>query len=498
LRELIVVEKVNEAYVKLICSDSIAGDISDYFTFFAPNYQFSPMFKKRVWDGKIRLYNKKTSYLYFGLLKYLATFAEERNIKLVVKDLDSFVNEFDIKEAKEYADTLQLCSGGKRIEPRDYQLKAFSKAIRNKKILLLSPTASGKSLIIYLITRYLIDSECNRGLLIVPTVSLVEQMYGDFKDYSTLNDWNVEKNCQKIYSGHEKEIQKNMTISTWQSLYDLPKEFFSQFDFIIGDEAHTFKANSLAKIMTNLINTKYRIGTTGTIDDVNVHKLSLEGFFGPVSKIVTTKELIDKGQLAKFTIDCIVLKYPKYICEAVKSMQYQKEIDFIVTNEKRNEFITNLALNLNGNTLILFQYVDKHGKVLKEILNNKVEEGRKVFFISGEVDVKEREEVRRITENETNAIIVASYGTFSTGVSIRNLHNVIFASPSKSKIRNLQSIGRGLRLGDNKEEATLYDIVDDLRVDDEKINYAMLHYAERMKIYHSEKFKVLTHKIGLT
>jgi type I site-specific restriction endonuclease len=193
----------------------------------------------------------------------------------------------------------------------------------------------------------------------------------------------------------------------------------------------------------------------------------------------------------------LILKYPTEICTQVKGYDYQKEIDFIVTNPIRNNYVANLALSLEGNTLILFQFVEKHGRILHSIVESKAKDGRKIFFIAGETDVEVRDSVRHITEKENNAIIVASYGTFSTGVSIRNLHNIIFASPSKSKIRNLQSIGRGLRLGENKEKAFLYDIVDDLRYNNEELNFAMKHYVERMKIYHEEKFKISTYKIGL-
>lgn len=495
--EMIAIKKINEVYVKLNCSNSIAEDISNYFTFFAPNYQFSPMYKKRVWDGKIRLFNKKNFHFYIGLLDYLSSFCKERDIKLVVDDALVHDNGFRISDAEEFADSLNLHSYGKQIKAYDDQIRAVTHAIRNERSVLLSPTASGKSLIIYIISRYLLASECKHGLLVVPTVSLVEQMYNDFKDYSSKNGWNVDSKCKKVYAGQDKTEKKELTISTWQSIYDQPKEYFEQFDFIIGDEAHTFKAQSLAQIMTSLINAKYRIGTTGTIDDVKVHKLTLEAYFGPVQRITTTKELIDKNRLSQFEIKCLILKYPPEICTQVKNYDYQKEIDFIVTNQVRNNYIANLALSLEGNTLILFQFVEKHGKILHAIIEEKIKDNRKVFFISGETEVEIRDSVRHITEKENNAIIVASYGTFSTGVSIRNLHNIIFASPSKSKIRNLQSIGRGLRLGDNKKKAVLYDIVDDLRTDAEDLNFAMKHYIERMKIYHQEKFKISTYKVGL-
>ena len=212
----------------------------------------------------------------------------------------------------------------------------------------------------------------------------------------------------------------------------------------------------------------------------------LEGLFGPVYQSTSTSELIEKKQLADFKIKCLILKYPELICKESKKWDYQTEIDYIVSSSKRNDFIKNLVLSLTGNTLILFQLVERHGKKLFQIIQEHAKD-RHVFFVFGGTDVEVRESVRSITEKESNAIIVASYGVYSTGVNIRNLHNIIFASPSKSRIRNLQSIGRGLRLGENKEEAVLFDIVDDFRVG-KHANYTLKHFLERVKIYDDEKF----------
>ena len=494
----VVINKINEVYLQVDCEEGIKAELNEYFSFFANNYQFSPLYKKRVWNGKIYLYNRKKSQIYCGLLLHLKIFCKDRKLSLQVDPSVTDFSEFTEEQTAAFAKSLNIHSQGKAIEPRDYQLTAFQKSVKYKKVLLLSPTASGKSLIIYLLTRYLLQNSCKRGLLIVPTISLVEQMFGDFKDYSSANKWNVEANVQKIYQGQDKIISRSLTISTWQSIHEFPKKFFEQFDFVIGDEAHGFKAKSLTNIMTKLANARYRVGTTGTIDDAIVNKLTLEGHFGPAVKTITTKELIDKGQLADFEIKCLNLKYPPDICKQVEGMNFQEEMDFLVRNSARNKFISNLALDQKGNTLILFQYVDKHGKVLYDIIKDKTKDqpNRKVFFVFGGTEATDREAVRHITEKENDAIIVASYGVFSTGVNIRHLHNIVFASPSKSKIRNLQSIGRGLRLGENKEKAVLYDISDDLRIGD-YVNYTMNHYAERIKIYHLEKFKLSTYKVDL-
>jgi len=239
--------------------------------------------------------------------------------------------------------------------------------------------------------------------------------------------------------------------------------------------------------MTKLVDCPYRIGTTGTLDESLTHKLVIEGLFGRVRNITTTKELMDKNLLSKLEIDCILLKYPEKTRSAVKRLKYQDEIDWIVGNKNRNDFITNLAFNLKGNTLILFQYVDKHGKGLFKLLTEHSGDSRDVFFVYGGTDSEVREKIRKITETKENAIIVASYGTFSTGISIRRLHNIIFASPSKSRIRVLQSIGRQLRKSKHKDVAKLYDIADDLHWKSYK-NHTLRHFESRLKIYESEEF----------
>lgn len=481
----IVISKVNEVYIKVHCERSYSQEISDFFTFHVPNYQFTPAYRNRLWDGKIRLLDLRTNHLYYGLIPYLKKFCAERNYTIEFEPSVLLTENFSLKEAKDFVQELDL-----KLEPRDYQLESFVYAIRNRRILLLSPTASGKSFILYLILRQ-IQKECNKGILIVPTTSLVEQMYSDFQSYG----YDSEFFCHRQYSGKEKHTNKFLTITTWQSIYNREKEYFEQFDFVLGDEAHLFKAKSLTTIMTGLVNTKYRIGCTGTLDGTQTHKLVLEGLFGPVLKVTTTKDLMDKKQLSSLNIKCLILKYPEEVCKQARHWDYKKELDYIVGNKHRNIFIKNLALSLKGNSLILFQLVEKHGKILYDLIQSEAND-RKVFFVYGKTDVEVREQVRAITEKENDAIIVASYGTFSTGINIRNLHNVIFSSPSKSRVRNLQSIGRSLRKGDSKDEATLFDISDDFRVG-KYTNFTLKHFVDRVKIYDEEKFNYKFYNIEI-
>ena len=425
-----------------------------------------------------------------ALYPYILNWCKDNNVQVVdgtkIKDTN-----IDDKKIDQFIKALKI----PKIEVRDYQKEAFVHAVKKNRCLLLSPTASGKSLIIYLILIFnllrLKDTKQDKILIIVPTTSLVEQLFKDFKDYG----YNSERNVHKIYQGHEKVTNKRVVITTWQSVYNMPKKWFSDYGTVIGDEAHLFKAVSLTKIMTKLDKCKYRIGLTGTLDGTKTHKLVLEGLFGTVNKVVSTSELQEKNQLADLKIFCLILQHDKDARHFLKDKTYQEEMDYLVSNEKRNKYIRNLCLSLQGNSLCLFQYVEKHGEILKELIEDKAQD-RKVFYVHGGVEADVREDIRAITEKSDNAIIIASYGVFSTGVNIRNLHNIVFSSPSKSRIRNLQSIGRGLRLKDNNSSATLYDIADDLTYN-EKENYTLAHFRERINIYNEEDFNYEIHNVEL-
>lgn len=482
---MIKIEKINEVYLRVYTDDGIAQELSQFFTFEVPGARFTPAYKAKMWDGKIRLYDLHRKTLYVGLLKYVLDFADRNGYE--VSYVNDVVTHTDISldDITQYAEWLNLHGRGKPIEIRDYQLDAIYQALTKDRVLLLSPTASGKSLIIYTAMRHHVEAG-RKCILIVPTTSLVEQMYSDFADYSSNNGWRVDRHCQKLYSGFSRDFDADVLITTWQSIYKQPKEWFNQFDVIFGDEAHQFKAKSLSTVMEKMTDVRYRIGTTGTIDNKKVHTLVLEGIFGPVYKVITTKQLMEQGSVANLKIKCLLLKYDATTRKMMNKCQYQNEMDFIVTHEKRNKFIRNLALSCTGNTLILFQYVEKHGAILHELIQAKAN-GRKVFFIHGGTDVEEREAARHITEKENDAIILASFGVFSTGINIPSIENVIFASPSKSKIRNLQSIGRGLRLNEGKTHCTLFDIADDFHYKSWK-NHTLKHMAERVKTYAEEQF----------
>lgn len=480
----IVVTIKDDVFLRVESEMDIAHELSSFFTFEVPGAKFMPSYRSRAWDGKIRLFNVFGGEVYVGLLHYIIEFANRRNLTIEYPQLG---DDLDIKSTEDFVKGLNPYANDKPILPYDYQVNAVHWAITESRSLLLSPTSSGKSFMIYALSQYYKRKLDRKILIIVPTTSLVEQLYKDFADYaSELDPTFSEDNVHRIYSGKEKVTDKQIVITTWQSIYKLKKPFFEQFGCIIGDEAHGFKSKSLTSILTKMTNCPYKFGFTGTLDGTTTHKLVLEGLFGAVKKVITTKELMDSDTISKLHIEAITLKYKDDECKFVRPMIYQEEIDFLISHSKRNEFICELALSRTKNTLLLFQFVEKHGKKLYEILTKK-EPNRPIFFVSGAVKVEERERIREITESSTNAIIIASYGTYSTGINIRNLHNIIFAHPSKSRIRNLQSVGRGLRKAEGKGVATLFDISDDLSWKKHK-NFSLKHFIERIKIYNTEKF----------
>jgi superfamily II DNA or RNA helicase len=473
----LIISKKNEVYLYVKAEPHIYYELADQFTFEVPNAKFSPQYKNKYWDGKIRLFNTQTGEIYIGLLDRIIRFCEDHEYTYEFADNKFYGLPFEINENISKEGVKDYMTAISRHAPRDYQVEGVYDALKHNRKLLISPTASGKSLMIYSVVRYYVERQQNI-LIVVPTTSLVEQMYKDFADYG----WDVGSFCHKIYAGKERETDSQVIITTWQSIYKLPKQYFSRFNVVVGDEAHQFKSKSLISIMTKLCDAKYRFGFTGTLDGSQTHKWVLEGLFGPSYKIINTDELMKKGHLAKLDIKILLLKHPPNRFDI-----FEDEVQYIINHSKRNNFIKNLTLDLKGNTLVLFSRVEGHGQPLYDLINTNKVDDRHVFFIHGGVETDERERVREITEKENNAIIVASYGTFSTGINIRNLHNVVFASPSKSRIRNLQSIGRVLRKGENKVKATLYDIADDISYKSRK-NYTLNHLIERIKIYNEENF----------
>ena len=481
------ISKINEVYLQLEVDDDLERELTDYFTFEVPGAKFMPHYRKKLWDGKIRLFSPHNGRIYVGLLPYIKEFCSRNSIEYIIEK--GVENERNVirESVRDFATSLRPKNGKKFIQFRDYQIDAIWHAIRTNRCLLLSPTASGKSLIIYTLVRYYHLMNL-KTLILVPTTSLVEQMYSDFIDYGWKDEY-----IHRVYAGHDKGSVTPVVISTWQSLYKLHRPYFAQYGCIIGDEAHLFKAKSLTDIMTRSGDCKYRFGLTGTLDGTQTHRLVLEGLFGKVTQVTTTKELMDNKTLAKLNIDCIVLKHTDEECKRVRKYTYAEELNYIVSHTKRNKFIENLCKTIKGNTLVLFQLVDKHGVLLYNELKKL---DKKVFFVYGGTTTETREKIRGIVEKEKDSLIIASYGTFSTGINIRNINNVVFASPSKSRVRVLQSIGRGLRQSKTKTSVKLFDVSDNVSYKSRQ-NFTYRHFNERLNIYKQENFNYEISRVKL-
>lgn len=502
----IEVIKANETYVKIYSDFSIESEIRDFFTFKVPGHQFSPKFKARIWDGTVSLYNIKTKTLPIGLYPRLEEYCIDNGIDINFKKCDRFdsvVERFYQEEidTKHFVDDLKPASKSGPIAARDYQITAIHKAITDKRVTLISPTSSGKSLIIYCAIRWILsENPGSRVLLIVPNVSLVNQMMGDFREYSMENGWDVDEHCQRLFGGQSKDLVKDVLITTWQSFSKISKDkvngpkILSLYKGVIVDECQSAKGQELQGILEKCIHSEYRIGTTGTLDtrpDAKVNTLQIEGFLGPVYKVITTKELIDTNQVSQLDLKTLVLKYGEDECKLIKSADYQQEVKWLVQNSRRNKFLMTVALKTVGTTLLLVKHRDEHAKVLYEGL--KKISPRPVHYVSGTVSADERERIRQVA-NVEDCIIVATFQTMSTGVNIPNLRHVIFGCPSKSSITVLQSIGRGLRLHKDKEKMVLWDIIDDLRYKKAE-NYSYLHGLERLTIYRKEQFDITVKEI---
>ena len=356
MSELVRIERINAVYMKISADSGTLMEISDHFSFRPEGYQFSPKYKARVWDGIIRLFQPMKPKLYVGLYPHLKKFCDDRGYILQAPDEIGVDDYFDDDYAVQLANEINC-----KFTPRDYQNDYVVNALRKRRSLSLSPTSSGKSLIIYLIQQHYYQAFGHRTLIIVPTISLVHQMAGDFIDYGC-----DESVIYRIQGGVDKNTKAPIVISTWQSLIKQPKDWFDQFRVVLGDEAHTFQAKSLTTIMEKLTDCEYRHGFTGTLKSTEskTHRLILEGCFGEVKRYVDTKRLMEEGTVADFKVKAIVLSHSnetrKNFKKAINNIKegtkkWPAEREFIVNHEKRNKFIANLVHSLEGqNNLILF------------------------------------------------------------------------------------------------------------------------------------------------
>ena len=482
---MITFKKKNDVYLEFEGDKADLRMLSDYFTFKVPGAEFTPQFRNKFWDGKIRLANLRDSTIYAGLTSDITKFAKDMDVDCYFEGSEyNFPGREQVIEDKILDDFL----GALKLpfEIRDYQYDAIRIGIEKQRALILSPTASGKSLIIYCLMRWWREIHDRKILIIVPTISLVGQLISDFHNYSSgsFND------VAGITAGADKDPQARVVVSTWQSIHKLPASWFAKFGSVVVDEVHHAQSKSIQAIMNKMLICPDRIGLTGTLQDTKTHELVLKGLFGSVTKLISTKELMERDQVSQMDIRLLQLNYSDEDRKKVKDMTYNDEVEFIVTHEKRNKLVAKMAATLPGNTLVVFLRLE-HGKDIYDYIDTE----KKLYYVAGETDKDSREAVRQMAESD-DVVIVASLGVFSTGVNIRNLHNLIFAHPTKSKIKVLQSIGRVLRKSDNGQKATVFDIIDDLKYKS-RDNFALRHSNERFKYYTLEGFDYKINTIDL-
>jgi superfamily II DNA or RNA helicase len=498
----LILYKQNEAKISVQCNATITKELRNYFSVKADNYRFHPLYKQGIWSGDLYFFDARDNTIGIGLKNELYKFAKLG--KYTIESKFTNASKLEESEFRKFIDTLNLPTeiNGNPFELRDYQFQAAFDACKHKILNIKSVTSSGKSLIIYIILRYF-ESLKMKSILITPSVSLVHQMFSDFESYG----WEyVADKCHMIYAGQKKVFSCPVIISTYQSLYK-DTSLFQHFDALLIDEVHgnSSEAKSLKKIAFGCVNASYRIGFSGTFPNEKTGDwLSIVGSTGPIVEYSTYKKLQEDGHIANLKIFSVILQYNKKVkLEAYEQClkDYQEETDFVNNQESRMMFIAKMAQNVKKNTLILFTKKDKHGYPLHKMISDQVKDKR-IIYIDGDTDAKEREKLRHEIEKEDNCIVLATYGVFSQGISIRNIHTLIFASGYRSKIKVIQSIGRALRKMKDKDSATLMDLVDDLSFIDRKknikfINYAMKHHKERTQIYADENFDVKTIKFNL-
>jgi superfamily II DNA or RNA helicase len=467
----------------IVADQSIIRELYENFRFRVEGYRFTPKFKAGIWDGYINLISQR-GICPVGLVPDVMKYAI--SVGYPVKVSEEF-REFKAKLVFD-AVALQL-----PFELRDYQLAAIDRALEKKRQIMLLATSAGKSVVMYALARTI----PGKTLIIVPNISLISQIESDFNNYSVNNGFSVKENCHFIFAGKEKSANTQITVSTWQSIVNIKdNDFFEQFDSVICDEVHLASSKSIVSIMDRCTNAFYRIGVSGTLDGTKTNEMSLTANFGPVHRVVTAKQLMDAGHVTKAVVKPIVLVYPEAKCKPIRGLPYDDELSVVVQSTRRNKFLSGFADSLQGNSLFLFRFVDKHAEVVKKLIEES-DTKKQVHIITADTKKDVREQLRNIVETTDDNIIISTYALFSTGVSINNLHHVVFASPTASSVKVLQSIGRSLRKHESKAIATIWDIVDDFRGDFKTKNYLLKHFEERLESYLSEQFEIKVKEIKL-
>lgn len=454
------------------------------------NARFSPNYKNGSWDGKINFLKGK--YLPATTYQYLFNICKDFGFQCEISNLDVlFDNDIDYDEFREWCEEFFKDNEKK---PRYYQIDAAYKGLKYRRCMLQLATSAGKNFIAFMMFAWLLTHRnVKKIMMVVPKIDLVLQPTSDFNEY---NNGKLDIKIQQIFSGCKVTPDANIYIGTYQSLCKECAEFFSQFDVVLTDEVHLACSSSQIKIM-DMCKFPYRIGLSGTIPATKyADGLTLVSNFGPILIDIKAKQLQEEGYISNCKITQVRLDYTSdrqkdAFKEAKKNLvkigkgkdMFQLENKFVNESERRFFIIAKLIAATKKNTMVLFKDIEYGKKLFKWMKENTT---KMVFYIDGQIDKKVREDIRKRMEIKDDVILIASFGTSSTGISINKIFNIFFVSSYKSISTVLQSIGRGLRKSEkiNKDFVNIYDISDDLYSG----CYEMAHARERIKIYEGQGF----------
>lgn len=476
--DCVVFELVDAVYVRVKADSGLFHWLSNKFTLRHP--QWRVMQKKYPgWKGDIK-FLRKDGLLPIGLLRKACKYLDENGYNWYFDPPKGILFNGSITEDNvfEFSKNILFDSG---IELRDYQLDALVSILKRKRGIIESGVGSGKSLLIYLISRYMLMNGL-KTLIVVPNISLVNQLFNNFKyDYN----WDgCDDNCSVIYSGVESDLSRGVIISTWQSLYKKDFNFFKDFGCLIIDEAHGARADSLISVAKNCCNAMYRVGTTGTLPDNLFDLTRIEAYLGEVVFKLTAGDLVKRGVLSKFKINSVFVVNNQ---EALKS--YQEEMNYIESLTSRNVVILDIIKNNiypDENVVLLFKKRE-HLKNMYETCINEFPD-RVVCEIHGDVEPMERERIRQQINHKGGHILCATYQTMSEGINIPRLNHIIMCSPYRAKIKVMQTLGRVLRKHENKEIAYLWDLVDIFHKKNKSFSWK--HYLIRKQYYSENEFEL--------
>lgn len=478
----VIIEYVDKSTCLLSGTDDVLLEIQAAFSYFAKDYKFMPLFKRGVWDGKVYLFKVSNCKLPAGLVHKVHELGQQFAFEVVVlpshhAEVIPFDAELFLREIT------PLCN----FEIMDHQLGSVEAVLASNRRLILSPTSSGKSLILYLASRYIMKVHGKRILVIVPNKTLVEQLREDFSEYST-DGWGTTNDIHAVYAEQEIWTSHDVVVSTYQTAIKLGQEWYDQFGAIFVDEAHGATSASITTILGMTGHMLYHAGFTGTLNGTHMHELEMRARFGEVTKLVTTRELMDMGIVAQLQINAITLVHSEQVAKDSVKWKYPDEIEYLINLKERNDFLATLASSHDENVMILFNRVE-HGRALHELISKQIEGTDKViFYVDGNVAIADRKPIRALMEARKGCILLASFGTSSVGLSIKNIHHMVLGHPFKDRVRVLQTIGRGLRLHPTKKSVEVVDVGDKLSGKRKKVNSTYDHFLSRLELYQGEEF----------